>query len=52
LRFQKEREAQDGFPGESTDKYGKSAQDRIILLPVGSIIKVLSYDLGQSENKE
>lgn len=42
LRFQKEREAQDGFPWESTDKYWKSAEDRIILVPVGSIIKVIT----------
>jgi GTP-binding protein len=41
LRFQKERAALHGFPGESSDKYGKSAEDLIIPVPVGSIIKIV-----------
>ena len=34
LRFQKERTAHHGFPGESADKYGKSAEDLVIPVPV------------------
>ncbi len=41
LRFQKERTAHHGFPGESADKYGKSAEDLVIPVPVGSIIKIV-----------
>lgn len=41
LKFQKIRTAWVGFPGESADKYGKSADDLIIYVPVWSVIKVV-----------
>lgn len=41
LRFQKEWIAKEGFPGESADKYGKSSEDLIIPVPIGSLIKIL-----------
>jgi GTP-binding protein len=53
LRFQKERTAQEGFPGESADKYGKSAEDLIIPVPVGSIICIVdAIESNDNQNDE
>lgn len=54
LRFQKERTAKEWGPWESTDKYGKSAEDLIIPVPVGSIIKVIDneYIWFHTEDKD
>jgi GTPase involved in cell partitioning and DNA repair len=55
LRMKKEWASQDGGPGESTDKYGKSAEDLIIPVPVWSIIKIVTTTesdvVEEDENK-
>lgn len=52
LRFQKERAAKEWGPGESTDKYGKSAEDLIIPVPVGSVIKVIDNSIVFADTED
>ncbi len=47
LKFAKEWSAKHGEHGESADKYGRSAEDLIISLPVGSLIKVVTAESSQ-----
>lgn len=49
LRYQKERQAAPGAPGESTDKYGKAWSDLIITIPVWSIISIVSESDEENE---